>query len=131
MLDSFLEAVAERDQAAVKKALVSNHPEQDVDDEHVEAFFDVLDNSSEAHGELIQKDVFDRGIRQRFSGAEATNVTLNDDDSYTVETREEYEIRPKDGEYTKRTFEASYKVVYDEEDETWRISELIETNEVD
>ncbi|MEN0644906.1 hypothetical protein MKY91_17255 [Alkalicoccobacillus gibsonii] len=100
VLDSFLEAVAERDQAAVKKALVSNHPEQDVDDEHVEAFFDVLDNSSEAHGELIQKDVFDRGIRQRFSGAEATNVTLNDDDSYMVETREEYEIRPKDGECT-------------------------------
>lgn len=81
--------------------------------------------------DAYMKDVFDRGIRQRFSGAEATNVTLNDDDSYTVETKEEYEIRPKDGEYTKRTFEASYKVIYDEEDETWRISELIETNEVD
>ncbi|MFK3936184.1 TcaA NTF2-like domain-containing protein [Alkalihalobacillus sp. NPDC078783] len=81
--------------------------------------------------DAYMKDVFDRGIRQRFAGAEATNVTLNDDDSYTVDTKEEYEIRPKDGDYTKRTFEASYKVVYDEEDESWKISELIETNEVD
>lgn len=98
------------------------------DASHIE---DQVTSDYQEEVDAYMKDVNERGIRQRFGRAEATNVTLNDDDSYTVETKEEYEISPKDGDYSKRTFEASYKVVYDEDDETWKISELNETNEVD
>ncbi|TSB48502.1 TcaA second domain-containing protein [Alkalicoccobacillus porphyridii] len=68
---------------------------------------------------------FDNGIDEYLINAEATNLSANDDGSYTMTTKEIYEIyHPKNGDKVK-TFTTTYTVVYDEDDYYWKISELV------
>ncbi|MDQ0206943.1 TcaA second domain-containing protein [Alkalicoccobacillus murimartini] len=77
-------------------------------------------------------DLYDREISQYFIDAETTSVSANDNGSYTIKTKEIYEIYYTDKADLQKTFNATYIVIYNEDEERWELSELVgDVKEID